>query len=94
MSHQQAADYRQRAAHLRTLATALENTPAMHLDRLCGVSTWHGPRASACEADLFAAQRGARQAIDDVRATAWRFERTAEELDFVAIAAEIAGLPR
>lgn len=85
MTHQQAAVYLERATHLRTLAAALEDTPSMHLDHLCGSDTWFGPRADACRRALGAAQRAVRGAVDDLRATAWRFERTAEQLHLAAL---------
>jgi hypothetical protein len=90
MSHQQAAVYRQRAAHLRTLAAKLEHTPSMYLERDAGVDTWFGPRADACCQALAAAQRTARDAVDDLRTRAWHFDRTAEQLETAAVAADNA----
>jgi hypothetical protein len=88
MSHYQAAVYRQRAAHLRTLATKIENTPSMSLHLHAGVDTWYGPRPDACATDLAIAQHAAREAVDDLRTQAFTFDRRADELEAAAIRAE------
>jgi hypothetical protein len=84
MSHEQAAQYRQRATHLRTLALTIESAPPMRLDEDAGVETWFGPRADACRMSLAAAQRCARSAADDLRMRARHFEQTADQLDVAA----------
>lgn len=81
MPHHQAATYRQRAAHLRTLATEMANTPSMSLHLHAGVDTWYGPRADACITELAGAQHAIREAVDDLRTRAFVFDRRAEELN-------------
>ena len=88
MSHHQAAVYRQRAAHLRTLASQLADTPSMSLHLHAGVDTWYGPRPDACAADLALAQQAARDAIDDLHTQAFAFDRLADELDAAAFRTE------
>ena len=88
MSHYQAAVYRQRAAHLRTLATQIDATPSMSLHLHAGVDTWYGPRPDSCMTDLVAAQRAVRDAADDLQRQAFTFERRADELEAAAIRAE------
>ena len=88
MSHYQAAVYRQRAAHLRTLATKIENTPSMSLHLHAGVDTWYGPRPDACATDLALAQQAVRDAIDDLHTQAFAFDRRADELTAAGIRAE------
>ena len=88
MPHDQAAAYRQRAAHLRTLATEMANTPAMSLHLHAGVDTWYGPRANACITELAGAQHAVREAVDDLRTRAFVFDRRAEELDAAIARAE------
>jgi hypothetical protein len=90
MSHEQAAEYRQRAAGLRTLAGKLESTPSMYLEQHAGVDTWFGPQADACCQSLAAAQRSARDAVDDLRTRARHFDQTAEQLEVAAVAADRA----
>jgi hypothetical protein len=81
MPHDQAAVYRRRAAHLRTLATQIESTPSMSLHLHAGVDTWYGPRPDACATDLALAQGAAREAIDDLRRQAFIFDRLADEYE-------------
>ncbi len=88
MSHHQAAVYRQRAAHLRTLASQLAHTPSMSLHLHAGVDTWYGPRPDACAADLALAQQAVHNAIDDLHAQAFAFDRRADELAAAAFRAE------
>lgn len=94
MSHAQAALYRRRAAHLRTLAHQLTHTPSMFLQSHSTVDTWHGPRAEECNGDLAAAQRDVNVAIDDLTGRAWRFDRTADELEAAALRADTANTLR
>ena len=88
MPHHQAAAYRQRAAHLRKLATEMANTPSMSLHLHAGVDTWHGPRADACTTALAGAQHVVREAVDDLRTRASAFDRRAEELEAAIARAE------
>ena len=90
MSHYQAAVYRRRANHLRGLAYQMTHTPAMTLQAHATVDTWHGPCADACTNDLATAQRAVHLAIDDLGDRAWRFDRTADDLEAAAIRADKA----
>ena len=99
MSHAQAAHYRRRAAHLRTLAYQMQHTPSMTLQTHATVDTWHGPCAQGCTQDLATAQRAVHLAIDDLGIRAWRFDRHADDLEGAAVhadrqrAREAANLP-
>ncbi|MGE5210861.1 MAG: hypothetical protein ACM3MM_06330, partial [Acidobacteriota bacterium] len=75
---------RQRAAHLRGLADAIEESPVMRLDRHGDVDTWRGRRPDLCRATLAANQRQLHEAADRLRWHASRFEQQAEVLDVVA----------
>ena len=75
---------RVRARNLRTLATAIETMPAMHLDRDAGIDTWRGPRPAACFRALIDAQRRVHEAAEDLRREAWGLELRAEELEYLA----------
>lgn len=88
MSYEQAAVYRRRAAHLRSLATQLGTTPSLSLHLHAGVDTWYGPRAEACANDLALAQQAVRHAVDDLRTQAFAFDRRADELEAAAALAE------
>lgn len=90
MSHAQAAHFRRRAAHLRTLAHQMQHTPSMTLQSHSTVDTWHGPCAQRCNEELAIAQRAVHLAIDDLGDRAWRFDRTADDLEAAAIRAERA----
>ncbi len=88
MSHAQAAYYRRRADHLRTLAHQMRNTPSMTLQTHTTVDTWQGPRAQECTQNLATAQRAVHLAIDDLGDHAWRFDRHADDLEASAIRAD------
>ena len=88
MSHAQAAHYRRRAAHLRTLAYQMRHTPSMTLQSHATVDTWHGPCAQECNQNLANAQRAVYLAIDDLGDRSWRFDRYADELEAAAIQAD------
>ena len=88
MSHHQAAAYRRRAVHLRSLATQLDTTPSMRLHLYAGVDTWYGPRADACASDLARAQQAVHHAVDELRTQAFTFDRRADELEAAAARAE------
>ena len=77
---------RQRAAALRTLATAIERTPAMSLEHLAGDDTWRGPRPLLCHNVLVANLAQVHAAIEDLRVQAWSLERQAHELEAVEAA--------
>lgn len=88
MSHTQAALYRRRAAHLRTLAYQMQHTPSMNLQTHATADTWHGPCAQECNQSLATAQRAVHLAIDDLGNRSWRFDRDADELEAAAIRAD------
>ena len=88
MSYEQAAVYRRRAAHLRSLAAQLGSTPSLSLHLHAGVDTWFGPRADACLDDLACAQRAVHHAVDDLRTQAVAFDRHADELAAAAARAQ------
>lgn len=90
MSHAQAAHFRRRAAHLRTLAAQMQLTPSMTLQSHATVDTWYGPCAQQCNDTLAAAQRSVHLAIDDLGDRAWRFDRHADDLEAAAIRADRA----
>jgi len=87
MSYDHAANARQRATHLRTLAAQMVHTPAMSLHVHAGVDTWHGPRADACIDQLRRAQQQVHRAADELDARALRLEREAEALEAAAFRA-------
>lgn len=76
-----AAQLRRRAQHLRTLATAIEATPAMSLDQHAQDDTWCGQRPLLCRTLLASSQHQLHAAADDLRAQAYRFEREADDLE-------------
>jgi hypothetical protein len=88
MSHEDAAVYRRRAAHLRSLSRQLTTTSSMSLHLHAGADTWYGPRAEACVAELCRAQHDVRDAADDLIGQAIRFERFADDLDAAALRVE------
>jgi len=94
MSRQQAADYRRRATHLRSVAAQIDDAPALRLATHTGPSTWLGPRADASEFALRASIWGAVSAAGELRSTAWVFEQRAAELEAAALAAEAAHAAR
>lgn len=95
MLQTEAAAYRRRATHLRSLAARLRATPSMTLHVHGGVGTWHGPRADECMADLGRAQQRMRDAADELVTRAFHLERDADELTLIVSRAErIAGLDR
>ncbi len=84
MSYQEAAHYRRRAAHLRSLSHRMTSNAAMSLHLHTGVDTWYGPRADSCTTDLARAQQNVRDAADDLIRQAIGFELRADELDAAA----------
>jgi len=77
---------RERARHLRDLATAIENLPVMSLEIHADGGTWRGPRPDLCRSTLRTNQQQLHGAADDLRWQAHRFEQEAAELDAVAAA--------
>jgi hypothetical protein len=82
---------RHRAAALRSLASAIEATPAMSLERFAGDDTWRGPRPLLCHNILVANLAQLHAAADDLLSHAWRLERQARELDMAAAAVRAVG---
>lgn len=83
--HPYAAVLRQRAGHLCELAATIERSLVMNLPEAVDRSVWP-PSTSAgrirlCERLLEANLRQLHQAADDLRMTAHRFRRRAEEFD-------------
>jgi hypothetical protein len=66
------------------LATAIEDSPVMRLDRYGDVDTWRGRRPDLCRATLTANQQQLYRAVEDLRTDAMRLEREANELDAIA----------
>jgi hypothetical protein len=78
---QQASTLRARARLLRTLASELEATPVMALERFAGADTWRSPRADVCGQELVADQTRMLHAADELRWTAMRLERWATDIE-------------
>ncbi|MET0325862.1 MAG: hypothetical protein ABW122_06310 [Ilumatobacteraceae bacterium] len=83
----QAAVYRQRAAELRRLADRLDDSPVLTLHQWAGPETWTSPRVEEYRAQLTVDQAQIRDAADDLRREAWRFDRRADELEAAAAVA-------
>lgn len=75
---------RWRCDELRRLAERIERTPLLALDQHAGRDTWRSPAADECRAELATDQARLLLAADDLRWTAWQFERRADELDALA----------
>lgn len=73
-----------RARRLRFLAARIERLDAMSLDQLAGADTWRGGRPLLCWNLLRTNQAQLHARVDDLRSTALRFERDAQELDALA----------
>lgn len=80
---------RWRCDDLRRLADRIERTPLLALDQHAGPDTWRSPAADESRTELSADQARLLLAADDLRWTAWQFERRADELDAVARLATI-----
>ncbi|MCU0259526.1 MAG: hypothetical protein MUE78_00775 [Ilumatobacteraceae bacterium] len=74
---------RDRARALRALATEIERTPAMSLDRHAGPDTWRTPRADLCRAVLRTGQHQLHRAADELRWVAHRLELEAASVEAV-----------
>jgi 1,2-phenylacetyl-CoA epoxidase catalytic subunit len=83
IQHSRAASLRERAAALRSLAEAIEATPAMSLEHAAGDDTWVGPRPTLCRNVLVANLAQLHHAADELRLHAWQLERHAEQLSVV-----------
>jgi hypothetical protein len=85
-----AADYRRRAAELRSLAVRLEDSPVLRLHEDAGVDTWASPGADTCRTTLADDQVRLRNAAAELRQQAWWYEQQADALDAVAAAGRLA----
>jgi hypothetical protein len=72
---------RQRAGHLRALATEIEALPIMRLGSYADHETWRGPRADLCRATLAANERQLRRSVEDLRWHAGQLDEQADHLD-------------
>ena len=70
-----------RAHHLRSVAEAIEHTPAMTLDRDAGVDTWRGPGPDLCRILLTANLHQLHGAVDQLRHLAHGLDRAAADLE-------------
>ncbi len=81
-----ANELRQRARHLRDLASSIEALPVMSLEGYAADDTWRGPRPMLCRSMLGRNQQQLHAAADDLRSHAHLFEQRAAELDAIAVA--------
>ena len=87
----QAVEYRRRAAELRRLADRLDDSPVLTLHHWAGPETWTSPRVDQCRDQLRVDQAQIRDAVDQLRAEAWRLQRRAEDLEAAAAVAASIG---
>lgn len=85
MSHADAIDLRRRARRLRDLASRIEGSPALSLERAAGDDTWRGHRPTLCVALLHSNQAQLHREVEQLRWQAYLFERRAAELDAAAL---------
>lgn len=83
MSITQAIRLRQRARHLRGLATAMEASPTIDLDHHAGDDTWRGRKPALCRAILAANLHQLHSAAEDLRWQAYLFEQQALEIEII-----------
>ena len=81
--HPYSGSLRQRAGHLRRLATSIERSLVMVLRDTDGAEAWDTTRAQLCDRMLGRNLHQLHQAADDLRETAVRFCQRADELDVV-----------
>lgn len=74
---------RQRAGHLRELASSIERSLVMTLGDTGDTETWTTNRARLCQRMLRRNLHQLHQAADDLRETAIRFRQRADELDLI-----------
>jgi hypothetical protein len=86
-THPNASLLRQRAGHLRELAASIERALVMVLADTNDTDSWDSARGRLCNRLLERNLHQLHQAADDLRTTALRFRRQADELD-------LAGRPR
>jgi hypothetical protein len=80
-THPYSSVLRQRAVHLRELAAAIERSPVTALPDAADDDGWTSPRAELCERILRRNVHQLHAAADDLRETALRLRRRADELD-------------
>jgi len=83
MSTTQAIQLRQRARHLRGLATAIEASPAMQLGLHADDDTWRGRKPTLCRSILAANQHQLHAAAEDLRQQAYLFEQQAVQIEII-----------
>lgn len=81
MSNVHAAILRRRARRLRALASSIERTPAMTLERHAGADTWRGGRPLLCNNLLLSNLARLHHEVDGLRWQAYLFERRATDLE-------------
>lgn len=81
MSHPYATVLRQRAAHLLGLAATIERSHVMRLPERLDDAGWSTTRARLCEHMLERNLHQLHDAAEELRETALRFRRRADELD-------------
>lgn len=74
---------RQRAGHLRELASAIERSLVMRLDDAGDTSSWTTNRGRLCRRMLDRNLHQLHQAAEDLLETAIRFRQRADELDLI-----------
>jgi len=81
LHHPYSSVLRLRADLLRELASSIERSLVMTLGEGAGADAWAGPRIRLCEQMLARNLYQLHRAAEDVRETAFRFCRRADELD-------------
>lgn len=79
--HPESSGLRRRAADLRRLAASIERSLVTALGDVGGTDTWDTNRARLCDRMLSRNLHQLHQAADDLRESALRFCRRADELD-------------
>ena len=80
-SHPYSTILRQRAAGLVDLAATIERALVLSLPEQAEHAGWSGRRADLCRSMLERNLHQLHRAADDLRTTAFRFRRRADELD-------------
>jgi hypothetical protein len=83
----EAIELRRRAHHLRSVAEAIEHTPATTLGQHAGVDTWRGPAPDLCRILLTANLHQLHGAAEDLRHRAHGLDQRAGELESEALLA-------
>jgi hypothetical protein len=85
MSHHSAHALRQRARHLRQLATEIERSPVLSLHLHAGEATWRGTHPQFCLNLLRTRQARLRNDVDDLRWHADLLEQRAAKAEHLAV---------